>query len=102
MRARIYIHGVYCGDLKEEQEGRFSFAYHDQYKGPPISLTLPVRNERYSFEAFPTFFDGLLPEGGQLEALLRQCKIDRLDYMRQLIAVGADLVGAVTVEGSDG
>jgi serine/threonine-protein kinase HipA len=33
-----------------------------------------------------------------LEGLLRQKKIDRSDLFFQLVAVGGDLVGAVTVE----
>ncbi len=35
-----------------------------------------------------------------LEALLRQAKIDKNDLMSQLIAVGGDMVGNVTVEAS--
>jgi serine/threonine-protein kinase HipA len=52
----------------------------------------------YEFKTFPPFFDGLLPEGAQLEGLLRLKKLDRSDYFGQLISVGQDLVGAVTVE----
>ena len=33
-----------------------------------------------------------------LEGLLRRTKLDRSDLMSQLIAVGKDLVGNVTVE----
>jgi len=33
-----------------------------------------------------------------LEALLRAVKLDRHDHFAQLLAVGRDLVGAVTVE----
>lgn len=58
-----------------------------------MSLSLPVRVEPYLFAAFPTFLDGLLPEGAQLKALLRQLKIDRVDCCRQLIAMGQDVVG---------
>ena len=43
-------------------------------------------------------FDGLLPEGVQLTALLQRGKIDKHDLFSQLVAVGADLVGAVTIE----
>ena len=43
-------------------------------------------------------FEGLLPEGMMLEALLRKYKIDRNDYFGQIIMVGQDVVGAVTVE----
>lgn len=36
-----------------------------------------------------------------LEGLLRQTKIDRHDFMSQIIAVGEDLVGNVTVEAAE-
>lgn len=36
-----------------------------------------------------------------LDALLRNAKIDRDDPFSQLLAVGQDLVGAVTVTGDD-
>ena len=52
----------------------------------------------YVFPAFPAFFEGLLPEGMMLESLLRKFKLDHTDYFGQLIQVGHDLVGAVTVE----
>ncbi|MFW5877858.1 MAG: HipA N-terminal domain-containing protein, partial [bacterium] len=43
-------------------------------------------------------FEGLLPEGIQLEGLLKFNKIDRNDLFSQLMAVGDDMVGAVTVK----
>jgi serine/threonine-protein kinase HipA len=42
--------------------------------------------------------EGLLPEGPQLEAILRRHKIDRGDCFGQLMAVGKDVVGSLTVE----
>lgn len=99
-QAEVAIHGVPAGRLTEEAPGRgCRFAYLPGYAGPPVSLTLPVRAEPYVFEAFPAFFDGLLPEGFQLEALLRQKKLDRDDRFGQLLAVGGDTVGAVTLRG---
>ena len=47
----------------------------------------------YDFAGFPPFFDGVLPEGPQLEALLRHGKLDRDDLLGQLLYVGGDLVG---------
>ncbi len=38
-----------------------------------------------------------MPEGIQLESLLRRRKIDKTDYFSQLLAVGSDMVGSVTV-----
>ncbi len=94
--AIVCVHGKPAGRLREA-EGRFAFTYDRGYDGPPVSLTLPVRAEAYRFDRFPPFFDGLLPEGWQLETLLQRSKLDRHDYMGQLLAVGSDTVGAVTV-----
>ena len=94
----INCDGFECGILTEiEPGGRYQFVYHPDYKGSAISLTMPVRLQAYDFETFPPFFDGLLPEGLQLESLLRTYKIDQSDYMTQLLIVGSDLVGAVTI-----
>ncbi len=88
-----------AGRLIEHQPNlRYEFQYYPEYQGPPISLALPVQQASYRFDEFPPFFDGLLPEGYQLEALLRRLKIDRNDPFSQLIATGGDLVGSVTVE----
>lgn len=95
------MHGVDAGRLEDHPAERYVFVYESGYAGPPVSLTMPVRPEPYTFEGFPPFFDGLLPEGWQLEALLRQAKLDRGDLFGQLLAVGADTVGAVTVEPID-
>jgi len=93
------MHGVSAGVFcEEEHRRRYSFEYDPEYAGEPVSLTWPLARRRYEFDRFPAFFDGLLPEGTQLEALLRRKKIDRDDGFSQLVAVGADLVGAVTVE----
>ena len=97
--AEIFMHGVPAGILEEMEAGRkFRFSYIESYSGPPISLTMPLDRKEFLFERFPPFFDGLLPEGVLLEALLKQRKIDKFDYLSQLIAVGNELVGAVTVQ----
>ena len=97
-RAKVYMQGVYAGMLIEETREAYAFVYTPTYDGLPISLTMPVQSEPYRFDTFPPFFDGLLPEGILLEGLLRHRKIDRYDYFSQLVSVGGDLVGAVTVE----
>ena len=90
--------GVRAGTLREDDDGTFSFGYEAGYAGPPVSLTMPVRSEPYIYTRFPPFFEGLLPEGYQLEALLKKAKLDRHDDFGQLVQVGAELVGSVTIE----
>lgn len=97
--ANVYLHDYPCGVLEELEPGRkYGFQYDADYEGQPISLTLPVRRTPYEFSSFPAVFDGLLPEGDMLEGLLRNRKLDRTDLFGQLLAVGRDLVGAITVE----
>lgn len=97
-QAKIYFNKSHAGILTEQEDKHFLFEYLPDYKGPGISLTLPTTQKKYLFIQFPSFFDGLLPEGPQLEALLKQAKLDRNDFFGQLITVGKDLVGAVSVE----
>ncbi len=97
-RAAVYHQDKLAGFLIEQGESKYAFHYTDEYAGPPISLTMPVVKRQFLFETFPPFFDGLLPEGTLLEALLKQAKIDRYDLFSQLVTVGNDLVGAVTVK----
>jgi serine/threonine-protein kinase HipA len=97
-KARILVHGMEAGVLEELEKGQYQFTYLTNYQGAPVSLTMPVTNRQYLFESFPPFFEGLLPEGILLEALLRKYKIDKKDSFAQLIQVGQDVVGAVTIE----
>lgn len=97
--ANIYMKNQYAGQLIEIAKGKqYRFEYDPNYKGEPISLTIPLKNEVFIFNEFPAFFDGLLPEGLQLESLLRRAKLDRDDYFGQLITIGKDPIGAVSIE----
>ena len=99
-QAIVKVHDLYAGILSEKKRGaskNFEFEYAQNYTGEPVSLTMPINQHIYKFETFPPFFEGLLPEGVQLEGLLRIRKIDRNDYFSQLLAIGADTVGAVTI-----
>jgi serine/threonine-protein kinase HipA len=96
-QAAILQQGRLAGHLRSTGSATWKFAYESGYAGPPVSLTLPVRTEPYEFPTFPAFLEGLLPEGPQLEALLRKHKIDRHDVFRQIVTVGEDMVGSLTV-----
>ena len=100
-KADVFMHGLHAGILEEISPRKaFRFTYDPEYTGPPVSLTAPVIPEPYEYDIFPPFLEGLLPEGYNLEALLRALKIDRQDLFSQLLSVGNDLVGALTVKES--
>lgn len=97
-KARIFVCGGLAGILEKSGHGKYRFTYEANYQGQPVSLTMPATKTIYEFDQFPPFFEGLLPEGVMLDALLRKCKLDKNDYFGQLIQVGQDVVGAVTIE----
>jgi serine/threonine-protein kinase HipA len=97
--AKVFVGSVQAGTISELQFGKkYRFEYHPGYSGGPVSLTMPVNKLVFEFDSFPPFFDGLLPEGYQLEGLLKYGKIDRNDSFSQLMAVSEDLVGNVTLK----
>jgi len=97
--AKVFVNGKEAGTLTELEFGKqYRVEYAPGYSGMPISLTLPLVQKTFEFDSFPPFFDGLLPEGYQLEGLLKIGKVDRNDLFSQLMAVGDDLVGNVTVK----
>lgn len=98
-KAKIFMHGQPAGILEEVEAGvHYHFEYFPGYNDSPVSLTMPVASGHFSYSGFPPFFEGLLPEGVMLEGMLQRLKIDRRDYFSQLLATGADLVGAVTCQ----
>jgi len=97
-KAEVYQQGTLAGTLEELDRGRWRFIYASDYRGQPISLALGIREAPYEFDKFPPVFEGLLPEGLPLEAFLRQYKIDKKDLFKQLVTVGEDVVGSLTIK----
>jgi len=97
-KAKVFVKGVEAGTLTEIKRGsEYLFEYLGGYNGLEVSRTMPANIRVYKFDQFPPFFDGLLPEGFQLEGLLKIKKIDKNDFFSQLLAIGEDMVGVVTV-----
>ena len=98
-QAKVFVNGVYAGLLEELTKGKaYRFTYQAGYSGGAVSLTMPIQNQVYLYDRFPPFFEGLLPEGAMLGALLKKRKIDADDYFEQILCVGQEMVGNVTVE----
>ncbi|HAH07589.1 MAG TPA: phosphatidylinositol kinase [Elusimicrobia bacterium] len=99
-RAAVFCKGKRAGLLRKTAGG-YEFSYEALYLSDPdavpISLTLPLRSEKFeSRELFP-FFEGLLPEGWLLDLTCAAAKIDKNDRFRLLLHTGEDPVGAVSV-----
>lgn len=96
--ARIFQQRQLAGLLEARDDGSYRFTYEPGFRGEPVSLTMPTSRRMWDFPGFPPPFEGLLPEGVQLDALLRLRKLDRHDLFGQLLAVGGDVVGSLRIE----
>ena len=101
-QCEVYLHDIRAGLLTEEDNGEYVFVYEPSYiadKMPPVSPTLPLREEPYrSPYLFPVFFN-MLSEGENRRIQSRLLHIDSDDDFGILLATAQnDTVGAITVK----
>ena len=100
-QARIKMYDKLAGTLVQDEEG-YHFKYDDNYlslpEAKPISLTLPLQNERYNSNVLFPFFDGLIPEGWLLDIAEKNWKLNPRDRMGLLLVCCKDCIGSVSVE----
>lgn len=99
--ARVLYDGVLAAILSETDEG-YVLKYDEQYlsypSNKPISLTLPLRKEKYISKVLFPFFDGLIPEGWLLDIAVTHWKVKANDRFELLLTTCRDTIGAVTIE----
>ena len=93
--------------LLEGEGARVSFTYLAEYLGQdgalPLSMSLPLQEAPYGDLPTRSYFENLLQENTELEAVLRREGLDRDDLAGILAHTGKDCSGAVSVlpEGSE-
>jgi len=100
MKARVRMKGTLAGIL-ERQGTTVRFQYDKAYlqmRMPPLSLSLPLRNEPYEYEGLLPYFSGMVSEGWLKRIQAKEQRIDPNDEFSLLVHNGEDLPGAVTLE----
>lgn len=99
-QAEIKIHNTTAGRLTQDEYG-YHFLYDAVYlkndNAQPISLTLPLQENRFTSKVLFPFFDGLIPEGWLLDIAEKNWKLNTRDRMGLLLACCKDCIGAVSV-----
>lgn len=96
----VHLHGEPVGRLERVEQGRLRFVYLAGIPSdlqPPLSLSLPVRNEAYDDGECRGYFSGLLPEGGFLRAVARAFGVSASNAFAVLDAIGGECAGAVSL-----
>jgi HipA-like protein len=99
--ALVSYNGVPAGTLSKVA-GKYWYTYLPEYRGRPVSITLPIQEEQYESDIlFPPFVN-MLSEGANKALQCRMLKIDEEDYFSLLLATAdADPIGPITVKEID-
>lgn len=100
-KAYVYVRYSFAGVLEETDEG-YAFSYDPDYikneNAAPVSLTLPLRDERFASSTLFSFFDGLIPEGWLLNVVTRNWKIFENDRFGIILVACKDPIGNVSIQ----
>ena len=90
--------------LVDQLRGRLHLSYTEQALTryglgvPLLSLSLPVRPERYAHGVVRSFLDGLLPEGESRQVIANALKLANEDTYGLIAALGRDCAGAIVIQ----
>lgn len=96
----VFLNGRIVGQLRRATSGAIDFQYDTnwlewQYTFP-VSLSLPLREDKYIGDPVIAVFDNLLPDNDEIRATLAARKrADGTDAYSLLAAIGRDCVGAL-------
>ena len=96
----VFLNGRLVGRLTKDPGGSVDFTYHETWLGwenaLPVSISLPLREDRYSGRAVTAVFDNLLPDNDDIRnRLAARVRAEGSDAYSLLSAIGRDCVGAL-------
>ena len=96
----IYLNGRRVGLLRREPDGAIEFKYDAAWLNTrlamPVSLSLPLREDRYVGASVATVFDNLLPDNEAVRGrIAAKVGADGVDPYSLLAKLGRDCVGAL-------
>lgn len=103
-RARIplnvFLNGRLVGRLQRQTSGAIDFQYDpawlDREDAPPVSLSLPLREDRFLGDPVIAVFDNLLPDNETVRRRIAEQKnAEGYDAYSLLTVIGRDCVGAL-------
>jgi serine/threonine-protein kinase HipA len=96
----VYLHDELVGHLIQDEGGQMVFEYVQNWLDRPgataLSVSLPLRKERFSRNECRGFFAGILPDEGKREIIARNLGISARNDYAMLERIGGECAGAVT------
>lgn len=95
----VYLHDELIGHLIQDDGGQTVFEYiqawRDRPGATPLSVSLPLRKERFSRNECRGFFAGILPDETKREIIARNLGISARNDFAMLEQIGGECAGAV-------
>jgi serine/threonine-protein kinase HipA len=96
----VYLNGRLVGRLRRESSGAIDFRYDQSWLNWentfPVSISLPLREDRYIGDPVIAVFDNLLPDNDEIRRrVAARSHADGIDPYSLLSAIGRDCVGAL-------
>jgi serine/threonine-protein kinase HipA len=97
---KVYLNGRLVGRLRREGTGALDFIYDPTWlawdNAIPVSLSLPLREDRYIGDPVIAVLENLLPDNDDIRRrLAERTHADGYDAYSLLAAIGRDCVGAL-------
>jgi serine/threonine-protein kinase HipA len=96
----VFLHARRVGQLEQDHSGNLWFQYSSEWltdeNAIPLSVSLPLQNERFNRARCRPFFAGLLPESGQRQQIARVLAVSEGNDFALLDKIGGECAGAVT------
>ena len=97
----VWWDDAHVGSLRVDRDGGMRFAYDADWladpASPALSFSLPKRAEPFRARACRPFFEGLLPEGAQRDAIAAVFGVSPGNEFALLERLGGDVAGALTL-----
>ncbi len=99
----VWLYGSHLATVEQER-GRVRLTYTDEalqtfpLGTPLLSLSLPLREERYTQGAVLPFLDGLLPEGAPRRAAAEDFNVPAAETYALIRELGRECAGAVVIQ----
>ena len=105
-RLAVHLHGELVGILDKQDADRFRLTYTPEVvarhrDGVLLSVSLPLREQRYRSAQTRPFFEGLLPEGPARATIAQRFGVSASNGFGLLEHLGADCAGAVVITAED-
>lgn len=96
----VLMNGRMVGQLRQASGGAIDFRYHQAWleleNAIPVSLSLPLREDRYTGDPVVAVFDNLLPDSKEIrKKLAGRSQAQGTDVFSLLSATGRDCIGAL-------